>query len=375
MEKEQITAAARHLARVINVLNRGGEIPPIPDGITYRDVFIIAKRHSLACALCHAVEDLVKDSDPELVARLRKERDLECAKNLTQTREVSAVTSAFTDAGVRFLPMKGVLFKELSARPEYRTMSDMDIYVGREGIDRATEMLCDMGYTFGHCDDVHNSLFKHIYVNIELHKMLEIGDEGDFSSWTAKPDNEFWYVMSDEDLLAFVISHMYRPHVTGGNAMRSVYDVYLFLEAKRDTLDLERVREVLKERDMLDFFDKTLALAEFWFGSGEADDELLEMEYFTVTGGTYGTVENKVELAMKKKSRLSYLFSRIFLPYSSMKKLYKWLVPLPFLLPFAWVARIFKALFDGRLRRELMAVDAAERRASEKEADTLPPKE
>lgn len=375
MEKEQIIAAARHLARVINALNRGAEIPPLPDGITYRDVFIIAKRHSLAGALCYAIEDLVKDSDPELTARLRKERDLECAKNITQTREFSAVTSAFTDAGVRFLPMKGFIFKELWARPEYRTMSDMDIYVGREEIDRATEILCGMGYTLDHGDDVHNSLFKQIYVNIELHKLLEVGVEGDFSSWTPKPDNEYWYVMSDEDLLAFVISHMYKHHVTGGNGMRSVYDVYLFLGAKRGTLDLERVREVLKERDILDFFDKTLALADFWFASGEGSEELFELEYYTVTGGTYGTVENKVELAMKKKSKLSYLLSRIFLPYSSMKKLYKWLVPLPFLLPFAWIARIFKALFDGRLRRELMAVDAAERRASEKEADTLPPKE
>ena len=200
------------------------------------------------------------------------------------------------------------------------------------------------------------------YVNIELHRSLGSYGGGDFSLWHAKEGEPCHYLMSDEDFLVFTLSHMYKHYKSGGTGMRSFFDLYLFLKKKGDALDARYVEREVAARDMTEFYAIAKRLSELWFEGGtECDGELAELEYYVITGGTFGTVENRVKRALKKKNRFSYALSRIFLPYSQMKFIYGWLKPLPFLLPIAWIARLFAALFDGRMRREVRATNAAAR--------------
>lgn len=374
IDKAAAIAAARYVARLLCALNLGTDKPEKPDSVSYRQVFTLAKRHSVAGALFYVLEDEVRESgDAELIARFERERDLDFAKQLVQTREFAAVTESLSAAGIDFLPLKGFMMKALWRRPEYRTMTDMDIYVSRSGIDAAAGVLESLGYTAEGGDGVHDSYLKPPYVNIELHKTLGNYGDGDFSLWKCKPDMPHWYVMSDEDTLVFMLDHMYKHYKAGGTGMRSFFDLYLYLEAKGERLDREYVDRELEERGMKEFYEDALALVGLWFCGAADNGSLAELELFIVTGGTFGNVENKVKYALKKKSRFRYALSRIFLTYPQMKHLYKWLGPLPFLLPVAWVMRLFGALFDGRLRREVRAVGAASAKESA-EDQTAPTK-
>ncbi len=357
--KEKLLLTARYIASLIRALQDGTDAPPVPDTTDMKSVFTLAKKHSLAGALWYILEESGLDFDEELVKRFTRERDLEFAKNLTQTREFMGITRAFTEAEIPFLPMKGFIYKSLWKRPEYRVMSDLDIYVSEEGLGRAGEVLLGMGYKLAHDGQVHDSFEKPPYMNVELHRDLEVGSSESFSDWQARSDNPMWYEMSDEDCLVFHIAHMYKHFTAGGSGMRSFFDLVLYLSAKADTLDLELVKEKLTARSLYDFYTKCCKLSEFWFSGGEYTEDIAELEYYTVTGGAYGNMENRVENSIKGKSRLSYYLSRAFLPYSKMIYIYKWLRWLPFLLPVAWVMRLVTALFDGRLGREMRAVDSA----------------
>ena len=356
-------ATARYIAALLVSLNCGAQKPEKPDGVSYRAVFSLAKRHSIAGALWYILEDeIVATGDTELIARFTKACDLDYIKHTHQAREFASVTKAFSTAGVKFLPVKGFANKALWLRPEYRTMSDMDIYVSESGLERAAEVLLSLGYQLDHGGSVHDSYMKPPYVNIELHKTLGKYGAGDFSLWKPREDDPFFHEMSDEDFLVYVIDHMYKHYKTGGSGMRSFFDVYIFLSKNGDELDKEYILRDRQARGLDEFYALTLRLCERWFGEGKSGEELVELEYYIVTGGTYGTVENKVEEAMKTKSGFRYTLSRAFLPYSNMKQIYKWLKPLPFLLPFAWVLRLLTALFDGRMRREVRATKAAARK-------------
>lgn len=361
VEKEKIIPAARYIAALLLTLNFGEQKPNKPDDIGYRTVYTLAKRHSLSGALWYVLEDeITATGDTELIERFRRDSEIDYAKNLVQTREFSSVTEAFSRAEIRFLPLKGFLNKALWARPEYRSMTDMDIYVSADGIKKAGELLVSLGYERDHGGEVHDSYVKPPYVNIELHKTLANYGDGDFSAWKPREDNPCFYEMSDEDALVFNLAHMYKHYYNGGSGMRSFFDLYLFLRAKGNSLDNEYVMRELSLRGMEEFYSMARRLSDLWFGGvSDFSDELAELEYYIVTGGTFGTLQNRVETAMKKKSGCGYTLSRAFLPYSKMKHIYKWLVPLPFLLPVAWIARLAHALFDGRMGKEMRATKVA----------------
>ena len=357
--REKLIVTARYIASLVRALHYGLDVPPVPETTDMKSVYTLAKKHSLAGALWYILEDSGLVTDPELTKRFTRERDLEFAKNLTQTREFSAITRAFTEAEIPFLPMKGFIYKSLWKRPEYRVMSDLDIYVSDEGLERAGEVLLAMGYKLTHDSQIHDSFEKPPYMNVELHRDLEVDSDESFGDWTPRADNPMWYEMTGEDCLVFGIAHMYKHFTAGGSGMRSFFDLVLYLSAKADTLDMTVAENKLRARGLYDFYELAKRLADFWFSGGEYSDDLSDIEYYTVTGGAYGNMENRVENSIKGKSRLSYYLSRAFLPYSKMIYIYKWLKYLPFLLPVAWIMRLVTALFDGRLGREMRAVDKA----------------
>ena len=361
--KEITISAARYIAALLVSLNTGSEKPEKPAEVEYRKVFILAKRHSVASAIWYIIEDEVRATkDTELIERFVHECEIDYAKNLVQTREFSSVREAFSKSGIRFLPLKGFINKALWLKPEYRTMSDMDIFVSPDMTDVAAAALKSLGYVFDHGGSVHDSYVKPPYMNIELHKSLGHYGDGDFKAWMPTEDNPYHFVMRDEDYLVYLLDHMYKHYQSGGNGMRSFFDLYLFQRAKGESLDKEYVERELRARELDEFSSMAQRLVSLWFcGESLYAEELLELEYYIVTGGTFGTVENRVEHALKSRSRFGYLLSRTFLSYAAMKQIYPWLKYLPFLLPIAWVMRLLKALFDGRMRRELRAAGAAKR--------------
>lgn len=365
-KNQAMVLTAEYIAALLKALHYGTDAPVLPEGVTYRGVFSLAKRHSLAGAIWPVLEDRESEiADPELALAWAAERERDFAKNLVQTREFKSITDAFTESGIPFLPMKGFIFKALWARPEYRTMSDIDIYVSDEGIERAAEVLTSLGYTLEHANIVHDCYAKPPFMNIELHRKLERDHPASFSDWAPRQDNHLWYEMSDVDFLVFNVAHMYKHYKGGGSGIRSFFDLHLLLRAKSDTLTADTVRAALEPAGLYDFYQKALALSEFWFGEREADEDIRATEFYIVTGGTYGNVENRVEHALKTESRAKYFFRRIFLPYRDMCTIYGWLKPLPFLLPVAWIVRLVGALFSGRMRRELKAVDKARKENKE----------
>lgn len=367
LERERLVSIIRYIARLLSFLERGGAMPRLPEGVTYREVYTVARDHSVSSTIWYALEDEVSATgDEALIKRFERDRDIEMVKHIRQSAEFAMITARFTEEKIPFLPMKGFIIKALYPREEYRTMSDMDIYVSEEYAARAREVLLSLGYQVGHDDAVHDTFEKPPYINVELHRVLERGSQKSYPDWQQKADNPYWYTMSIEDTLAFLISHMYKHYAAGGCGARSVYDVHLYLKKYAAEIDEECLRASLNTEELRWFYDMVLRLSNMWFlEGGEPDGDLLDFEYYVLTGGTYGNMENKVEHSMRTKSRVGYIWRRAFPSYSAMKYVFPWLKRAPILLPLAWIVRLVGALFDGRMRREMRAMDAAEKKGRE----------
>ena len=111
-----------------------------------------------------------------------------------------------------------------------------------------------------------------------------------------------------------------------------------------------------------EFYKKLLHLVYFWYGdgsypftpdkryvrNGEPTDELLEMEYFIITGGSYGNDKNRVELAVERKGKLAYILEIAFPRYRTMRDLYPVLKSVPILLPLFYPIRWIHYTVKGK---------------------------
>lgn len=353
---------SEYIIGVLRTVVGGEPLPNKPTDVSWHGVYSLAKHHSLASTLYSYIEaDLLKDAPSELVWHWKKERDIDFVKNVKQTSAFSEITELFTREKLAFLPLKGFMMKKLYPRPELRTMADMDIYVSEKQADRARDMLISIGYK---CErdpneeEIHDQLLKPPFINVELHKVLYKGSDFSFEDCTPREDNPYWYVMKDEDFFLFMLRHTHKHYTHGGCGIRAVLDFYLYKKAHPEILT-EKVENVIKESGLSDFYKKISALADKWFAASETGEDIAGFELFTVTGGTYGTFETRMQVSIKESGKLKYSLSRIFPPVKILKKRYKWVRKCVLLVPFAYIVRIVESIFNGRIKWHLKTAKKA----------------
>ena len=358
MTEKKTLATVQYLARLLSLLENGGEVPALPEDVTLADVYALSHRHSLGAAAYLALSSVIRDSDTpdEYKKKWARELELATVQHIKHTAAFAEITQAFTEAKLRFLPIKGFLFKKMWKHPELRTMADMDIVVSAEDHPRAGEILLSLGYALDHGGEVHDSYIKGQFVNVELHRMLYDGATESFEDWTPREDNPYWYEMTLDDSLLFNLRHAFKHYEHGGCGLRSIFDFHLFFKnyGRRD--DNDALVDRMKDAGLYEFYQTVCLLVDTWFLDARVD-EAEEAALYIASGGVYGTLDNGVSYSIKKRgSKTKHFLWRLFPPFKIMAGRYKWVKKCPILLPIAYVVRLITAIFNGRARREMQSI-------------------
>lgn len=344
----------------------------MPKGITPKDIYGIAKRHNVDCIVYSALD---KISDIELgeYAEKWKQRNLQCAmQGIVQLKERNRLYKMFTDAGIRILPLKGCLMKEMYPRQEYRQMADLDILIDLENAATVKELMEASGYEdeSEFAAKHHDEYIKKPWCNVEIHKSMLPK-----KSQNAKNYENIWerayeeqpgsgiYRLSWDDFYIYMIDHFAKHFFLSGSGIRSIMDISVFLKNKKEELHPEYLEEQFKKRKLWEFKETVEQIAEAWFEKGETK-VFEETEARIIMSGAYGTVELNQLIYMenltkkyksKKIARLVRMGEMVFLEYDGMCVLYPVLKKAPFLLPFFWVHRILKVIFkkSNRIKEHL----------------------
>ena len=157
------------------------------------------------------------------------------------------------------------------------------------------------------------------------------------------------YVMSDEDFYLFMICHIAKHMKFGGIGIRAVLDVWVYLRQKKE-LDFEYIDKELEKCGLGLFYGKFMKLYEFWFGSGECDEETRMLSEYVASSGWDGSslqwrssgVKNIAgETESRAYLKFMSLFKAAFVKRSAMEIKYPILKKYPFLLPLCWIHRGF----------------------------------
>lgn len=318
-----------------------------PEALSFEKLFALAREHSIANMAFYAVERLSVQPDEPLLSEWAQLRDKAIVKDITQLSELELIGEAMSEGGVRFLPLKGSVLKSLYPQSDMRTMSDIDMLIDEENAQKAKEIMLSLGYTCEHFGyDIHDIYYKPPVMNVEIHRAL-FGEEGqEFCEIfkdpmsLCKPTDGAEYRFTDESFFAYILAHAAKHYNEGGTGIRSFMDIWVYLNAKGNELDLERVYTMLEPSGFSDMARDFVQLSRIWFGGGESSEKYAKMTAYILSCGTYGTIQNSVDNKVRANGKAHYLFRLVFPAFEHMKQHYPILKKAPVLLPACWLIRL-----------------------------------
>ncbi len=325
----------------------------------------IAKSHDISHLLVKGL------SQNGLFTEADKEFENEIFKAVFRYRQLKydydKLSCGLETAEIPFIPLKGSIMRRYYPEPWMRTSSDIDILIRASDLDTAEKYFVgDLGYTNSGRSTHDISLYTPQKTHIELH--FDLVEEGRANSANTVLDtvwenvhpadgHKYMHEMSDAFFYFYHIAHMAKHFEVGGCGIRPFVD--LFILDKLEGINHNERDAVLQKGNLLQFANKARKLSRIWF-AGETSDELsLKMQSFIISGGVFGSVDNRVALQQGKKGgKIKYIFSRIFIPYSRLKGYYPVLEKHKWLFPFMQVRRWFMLLNPKVRARAKMEITA-----------------
>ena len=346
------------------------ELVPAPSRVAAMDldaVYAFAARHMLSAAVAFALERAgVSDGRSRDAIATAQRRSVLFQAALGQVKR------GLQQAGIWYLPLKGIVLKELYPGFGMREFADFDILFDADRADAVKELMEGLGFQvrdYGAANLDH--YYKPPVLNFEMHRELFGASRETFRAYYRDVQNRLVGEglekrFSPEDLYLYLLAHMYKHYSVRGTGLRSLLDLYVFLTHER--LDPDYVAAEAEKLGLSGFEKhiRTLALHVF---SGDAlrDDEREMLGYF-VDSGTYGTAVHRVENAMLAghRGRFGYLLHRFLVPvrktngdYAFFAKAYPLFYQHKILLPVLPFYRGFRAMRNGKLQAEVKAIRQA----------------
>lgn len=349
-------------------------------------LYRLAASHSLAALVCMALDaaGIFGSADPVLVKKWTDTKYKAVRKNLLLDTEREEIFRQMDAEGIWYLPLKGVVLKELY--PEYgaRQMADNDILFDASRREDMKKLMAERGYEITRYGKGNHDIYEKPPVYCyEMH--VSLFGKGHREKWQDYyknvkerliPDGagSYGYHFGDEDFYIYLVTHAYKHFDDGGTGLRSLADMYLYIWKKGRSLDWDYIKTELRKLEAAGFEEKSRVLAVKLFSDPvpfekikmtEEEQGLLDV---FVGSGTYGTMRKHVESSLKKMGRdggkidgrvkIKYCLGRLFPGmewYESNAPFcykHKWTIP------FYDVFRIIRGILGktGKIREELRAV-------------------
>jgi hypothetical protein len=362
--------------KIITILNHILEQKPYQENLTEEDYRILR-----ANQLSGSIYPLIKDQK-DIFKGFQEDYYRYIQRDEIHMQLIEEIRNIFNDHQIDFIFLKGSFLKTIYPHSYMRAMGDIDILVRPDKMDDIHKILEEHQFKNWTNSTNHDCFVKH-KVNVEIHPKLDSEFSDEYKDLFLKP----WeyakildiheYHLNNEYRFFFQIYHMIKHLYSSGVGLRTFIDLVLLvdqLDAKsNDYMDLF---ELFPKKDFVIFIQCLLQkiFTNFRWSKGLKCDKINQntlitfLNYITHSG-THGIGDDHnlfiggMASSHKKKewivfTKIKFLFSKAFLPFSLMKGSYRYLNKYPFLLPVAYLQRIFKLLFKKSSRRKLKRMTA-----------------
>ena len=338
-----------NISYLLNLLSSGVNKTSLtlPADVDFEFIFNFAKLHNVENVVFYAIENKGYPIEDNLYRHWKELKAKNLHKTLIQEMEINEISNAFKKNNIEFLSFKGFWLSKFYPAIDYRSMTDLDFLI-KDDFKGAKTVLESLGYTHSKTPNSEELIFeKQPFSVVELHRDL-IDIYTPFYKYykdifkRCKKENS-QYFLTDEDEYIYTFVHLYKHFSLAGCGIRNILDIYLLNKKLLPSLSETYIENEFKKLNLTSFHKEISQIAEKWF-SGKAIENFTKNELYILSSGAYGTEQNIKDNDKKGKSKIAYVFSRIFPPLKRMQFFYRPLIKYPFLLPVFYVYRWIKRL-------------------------------
>ena len=338
---------------------------PVPDPERF---FQMAREQGLSGTVYPAMP---KGTDPVLLSRLRKDFFRFAEADVLQQKMVADLDRILAEDRIPHLYLKGAYMKELYPEAWMRSMGDIDILVPEAELKRVGAILVSLGMELMSEGPTHD-LYGKGKLEVEVHPRLDIHFDPKHLKaleglWDrAIPGKGSSLRMPEEDTVLYLLAHMAKHFRSSGVGVRSILDVGICVEKFRNTLSWKTFLPRLRSAGLERLFLTTVWLNERWFAivppaglvfpEDFTDDFFEDLTAYVLSSGIHGKAEgfNSSLPRMSTEAASGHspaaakrraFFHSLFPSVADAAPTYPYLKKHPWLLPVAWVSRIFRLLF------------------------------
>ena len=342
------------------------------------DVYQISVYHTLSAMTYMILEKGQDILEGEVFKNWKKEKDKAIRKNILLDRERERIFAFMEEQGIWHMPLKGIILKEMYPAFGMRQMADNDILYDSNFQKPLCIWMKEQGYKVISCGRGNHDVYekKPVY-NYEMHTALYGGKhnpvwityyENIKEKLIADKKKKYSFHFTDEDFYIYIITHIYKHFAGSGTGIRSLLDVYIYLQAKEAIMNWDYINEELEKVQVSDFEGKVRHLSQKVFSKElqkltKKEEELLK--YFLYSG-TYGTLENHVQhrLDQFETDKKGYIIKRLVPDEEFYKNYVPFVYQHKWSRPFFIIFRLVRGLFrkDRRIMKEIKALKKAESR-------------
>lgn len=249
------------LVKMINSAIHGGKINiDNTEIINWDDLLEEAKAHSVIPLIYSSINktSIINSLNKDKLDLLKKQVFYSSINQVRHIKKTSEILKVLQEENIEVIVLKGLIVRSLYPNPDLRTMSDADIIVHKEDLEKVSEVLIEMNYTQTKHEDEHGA---HIVFNkpnscIEVHWTLLNEDffKGDKSFeenlWNnvikVKVGETTALSLSWEDLAAHLCIHMASHFSHKGFGVRQLCDLVLVVEKKGYDINWVKFNEKIR---------------------------------------------------------------------------------------------------------------------------------
>ena len=341
-----------------------------------------ARQHSVTSLIYSSINksSIIKSLDKERMNSFKKQALYSGINQVRHIKQTAEILKELQEESIEVIVLKGLVVRYLYPNPDLRTMSDADIIVHKDDLERISEILVKMNYKQTKYEDEHGA---HIVFNKEnscievqwtlLNEDFFKGDRSfEDSLWdnamTVKVGEAEALSLSWEDLAVHLCVHMASHFSHKGFGVRQLCDLVLVVEKKAKEIDWIGFNEKIKKCKLEKFTAAIFNVCKKLFNM-EIPKELssiYDINEKTINlviddifeSGVFGNknTDNMFgrELAFDKNTesgssniRIMGRFIRLLFPPSNeMNNKYNYAKKYKILVPIAWIHHLIEGLFN-----------------------------
>lgn len=357
-------------------VHREQPISKVLNEMNIEEVYHISVYHALAAMTYMVLESGQNKLEGEVFKNWKKEKDKAIRKNILLDMEREKIFAFMEEREIWHMPLKGILLKEMYPVFGMRQMADNDILYDSNFQKELCIWMKEQGYKVISCGSGNHDVYekKPVY-NYEMHTALYGGEHN--LIWVAYYKNikekliadkkkSYSFHFTDEDFYIYMITHTYKHFDGGGTGIRSLLDIYIYLQQKGQQMNWNYIEGELIKLQVGAFEEKLRELSKKVFSKEQysltgKEEELLK--YF-LRSGTYGTLENHVQHRLDKfeTDKKGYILKRLVPDEQFYENYVPFVYEHRWSRPFYIIFRLIRGLFrkDKRIMKEIKALKKAE---------------